>query len=136
LQPKACGQPMKSAQVRSCHCMLDVAVLAWNKPQPLLYIPCCIAVWHCRKYHIIKYEAAWQSALVHHSVTYVCQPGSQAETEARQLMKSSGPGPYNLDKHVKICTQIYMVRRPSTPSSSCCGYVCRPDAEPAYCNGW
>jgi hypothetical protein len=46
---------------------------------------------------------------VHHSITYVCQPGSDAEAEAKQLMAGNGTGPYNLDTHVKRCAQLYMV---------------------------
>jgi hypothetical protein len=47
---------------------------------------------------------------VHHSITYVCEPGSQAESDARQLLASTGTGPYDEDKHVKKCSQLYMVR--------------------------
>jgi hypothetical protein len=64
-----------------------------------------------RKYHIIRYDSIWSSPLVHHSTTYVCQPGSAAEEEAQQLLASSGTGPYNLDTHEKRCAQLYMVRK-------------------------
>jgi hypothetical protein len=51
--------------------------------------------------------------MVHHSITYTCQPGSPSEAEAKQLLAATGTGPYNLDNHVKKCAQLYMVRTPS-----------------------
>uniref|UniRef100_A0A383W8T0 DOMON domain-containing protein n=1 Tax=Tetradesmus obliquus TaxID=3088 RepID=A0A383W8T0_TETOB len=68
--------------------------------------PICLSP---RKYHIIGYESIWRSSMVHHSLTYACQPGSQFEADAKQLMAVNGTGPYDLDSHIKKCSQLYMV---------------------------
>ncbi|WIA20108.1 hypothetical protein OEZ85_005960 [Tetradesmus obliquus] len=73
------------------------------------YLVCYTQVPTDQKYHIIGYESIWRSSMVHHSLTYACQPGSQFEADAKQLMAVNGTGPYDLDSHIKKCSQLYMV---------------------------
>ncbi|WIA40391.1 hypothetical protein OEZ86_013751 [Tetradesmus obliquus] len=73
------------------------------------YLVCYTQVPTDQKYHIIGYESIWRSPMVHHSLTYACQPDSQFEADAKQLLALNGTGPYDLDSHIKKCSQLYMV---------------------------
>ncbi|WIA43948.1 hypothetical protein OEZ86_010341 [Tetradesmus obliquus] len=76
------------------------------------YLVCYTLLPADQKYHIVRYDSLLGSRLVHHSLTYTCEPGSQAEADAKQLLAANGTGPFNLDTHVKKCAQIYMAAPP------------------------
>jgi hypothetical protein len=61
---------------------------------------------------VLKYKGIYGHRLVHHSLGYACTK-EVAEPKVEELLRTTGPGPYNQKSHAQVCEVFYfVVRRP------------------------